>query len=39
MMILVGLIYAVIYYFLFTIIIRKFNLKILGRDDDEIKRN
>ena len=39
MIILVGLVYAVIYYFLFTFIIKKFNLKTPGReaDDEEVK--
>lgn len=31
----VGLIYAVIYYFLFTFLIKKFNLKTPGRDENE----
>ncbi|WP_024615923.1 PTS transporter subunit EIIC [Clostridium sp. Ade.TY] len=35
MVILVGLVYAVIYYFLFTFMIKKFNLKTPGRDADE----
>ena len=35
MIILVGLVYAVIYYFLFTFIILKFNLKTPGREEDE----
>ncbi|PRR78865.1 PTS transporter subunit EIIC [Clostridium vincentii] len=35
MVILVGLVYAVIYYFLFTFIIKKFNLKTPGREDDD----
>lgn len=35
MVILVGLVYAVIYYFLFTFMIVKFNLKTPGRDENE----
>lgn len=35
MIVLVGLVYAVIYYFLFTFMIKKFNLKTPGRDADE----
>ena len=35
MIILVGLVYAVIYYFLFSFIIKKFNLKTPGREDDD----
>ncbi|MBX7404453.1 PTS transporter subunit EIIC [Clostridium chauvoei] len=35
MIILVGLVYAVIYYFLFTFMIKKFNLKTPGRDESE----
>jgi len=34
MIIIVGLVYAVIYYFLFLFIIKKFNLKTPGREDD-----
>lgn len=34
-LILVGLVYAVIYYFLFTFMIIKFNLKTPGRDENE----
>jgi glucose-like phosphotransferase system IIB component len=34
-LILVGLVYAVIYYFLFTFMIVKFNLKTPGRDENE----
>lgn len=33
--ILVGIVYAVIYYFAFSFIIKKFNLKTPGRDDNE----
>lgn len=33
--ILVGLVFAVIYYVLFRFFIKKFNLKTLGREDDE----
>ena len=33
--IIVGLVYAVVYYFLFDFMIRKFNLKTPGRDEDE----
>ena len=35
MIILVGIVYAVIYYFLFSFIIKKFNLKTPGREDDD----
>ena len=35
MVLLVGVIYAVIYYFLFSFIIKKFNLKTPGREDDD----
>jgi PTS system D-glucosamine-specific IIC component len=35
MIILVGLVYAVVYYFLFSFIIKKFNLKTPGREDDD----
>ena len=35
MVILVGIVYAVIYYSLFAFMIRKFNLKTPGRDEDE----
>ena len=35
MVILIGLIYAVVYYFLFLFIIKKFNLKTPGRDENE----
>lgn len=35
MIILVGLVYAVVYYFLFTFMIKKFNLKTPGRDESE----
>lgn len=31
----IGLIYAVVYYFLFTFLIKKFNLKTPGRDENE----
>ena len=31
----VGLVYAVVYYFLFTFAIKKFNLKTPGREDEE----
>lgn len=34
-LILVGLVYAVVYYFLFLFIIKKFNLKTPGRDENE----
>ena len=34
-LIIVGLIYAVVYYFLFTFMIKKFNLKTPGRDESE----
>nr|WP_324652434.1 PTS transporter subunit EIIC [Georgenia sp. H159] len=34
MIIVIGLVYAVIYYFLFRFIITKFNLKTPGREDD-----
>ena len=39
MVILIGAVYAVVYYFLFLFIIKKFNLKTPGRDEneDEIK--
>ena len=33
--ILVGLVYAVVYYFLFYFLITKFNLKTPGRDENE----
>ena len=33
----IGLAYAVIYYFLFRFVIRKWNLKTPGRGDDEIQ--
>lgn len=35
MIILVGLVYAVVYYFLFLFMIKKFNLKTPGRDENE----
>ena len=35
MVLLVGAIYAVVYYFLFLFIIKKFNLKTPGRDENE----
>lgn len=35
MAVLVGLVYAVVYYFLFLFIIKKFNLKTPGRDENE----
>jgi PTS system D-glucosamine-specific IIC component len=35
MIILVGLVYAVVYYFLFSFIIKKFNLKTPGREEDD----
>ena len=35
MVILIGIIYAVVYYFLFLFIIKKFNLKTPGRDESE----
>jgi glucose-specific phosphotransferase system IIBC component len=38
MVIPVGLVYAIIYYFLFSIVITKFNLKTPGREDEEIKQ-
>lgn len=34
LVIVVGIIYAIVYYFLFTIIIQKFNLMTPGREDD-----
>jgi len=34
-LVIVGLIYAVVYYFLFTFMITKFNLKTPGRDENE----
>lgn len=34
----VGLVYAIIYYFLFSIVINKFNLKTPGREDVEVKK-
>ena len=35
MVLLVGAVYAVLYYFLFSLIIKKFNLKTPGRDENE----
>lgn len=35
MAVIVGLVYAVVYYFLFLFIIKKFNLKTPGRDESE----
>lgn len=35
MVIVIGAIYAVVYYFLFTFMIKKFNLKTPGRDENE----
>ncbi|MEE6272804.1 PTS transporter subunit EIIC [Georgenia sp. MJ206] len=35
MIIVIGLVYAVVYYFLFRFIITKFNLKTPGREDDD----
>ena len=35
MVLLVGAVYAVVYYFLFSFIIKKFNLKTPGRDENE----
>ncbi|MNC74744.1 PTS system glucose-specific EIICBA component [compost metagenome] len=32
----IGLVYAVIYYFLFRFMIRKFNFKTPGREDDPV---
>ena len=37
MIIVVGLVYAVVYYFLFSFIIKKFNLKTPGREDDDVE--
>ncbi|MBW6411572.1 PTS transporter subunit EIIC [Clostridium weizhouense] len=34
-LIIVGIIYAVVYYFIFLFVIKKFNLKTPGRDEDE----
>ena len=34
-LVLVGIVYAVVYYFLFLILIKKFNLKTPGRDESE----
>ncbi|MBF7016215.1 glucose-specific PTS transporter subunit IIBC [Staphylococcus durrellii] len=34
----VGLVYAIIYYFLFSIVIKKFNLQTPGREDVEVKK-
>ncbi|SFD04868.1 PTS transporter subunit EIIC [Clostridium uliginosum] len=34
-LILVGIVYALVYYFLFTFMIKKFNLKTPGRDENE----
>ena len=34
-LVIVGLIYAVVYYFLFSFMIKKFNLKTPGRDENE----
>ncbi|GAA0079096.1 hypothetical protein UT300005_34750 [Clostridium sp. CTA-5] len=34
-LIIVGIIYAVVYYFVFLFVIKKFNLKTPGRDEDE----
>lgn len=34
-LILVGLVYSVVYYFLFSFLIKKFNLKTPGREEDE----
>ncbi|MGJ3507139.1 PTS transporter subunit EIIC [Enemella sp. A6] len=36
MLIIIGLVFAVIYYLLFRLVIRKFNLKTPGRSDDEV---
>jgi PTS system D-glucosamine-specific IIC component len=36
LVIVVGIIYAVVYYTLFTFMIKKFNLMTPGRDDDEV---
>lgn len=33
----VGIIYFFLYYFIFTFLIKKFNLKTPGREDDEVK--
>ena len=38
MVIPVGLVYAIIYYFLFSIVITKFNLKTPGREDEKVKQ-
>jgi glucose-specific phosphotransferase system IIBC component len=38
MVIPVGIVYAIIYYFLFSIVITKFNLKTPGREDEEVKQ-
>ena len=35
MVIVIGLVYAVVYYFLFSFMIKKFNLKTPGRDENE----
>ncbi|MBE6050779.1 MAG: PTS glucose transporter subunit IIB [Clostridium sp.] len=35
MLILVGIVYAVVYYFLFSFLIKKLNLKTPGREDDK----
>ena len=37
MIILVGIVYAVVYYFLFLFMIKKFNLKTPGRDENEAR--
>ena len=34
-LVLVGIVYAVVYYFLFLVLIKKFNLKTPGRDESE----
>lgn len=34
---LVGIVYFFLYYFIFTFLIKKFNLKTPGREDDEVK--
>ena len=35
MLVIVGLIYAVIYYFLFSFLIKKFNFHTPGREEEE----
>ena len=36
MIVIVGLVYAVIYYFVFSLLIKRFDFKTPGREDDDV---